>query len=190
MTATWAQINGGAGKNREKDDFYVTPPEATRKLLAVEKFEGWIWEPACGLGHISEELKAAGYKVYSSDLIDRGYGDGGCDFLLEWRDWKKPGATVVRNIVTNPPFKLAREFAEKALELATNKVAFLCRLQFLESLERKPFFESTPLARVWVFSKRLTMVAGGEVTGKGGMIPFAWFVWEHGYEGKPTLGWI
>lgn len=29
-------------------EFYPTPPEATRALLSVEKFEGNIWEPACG----------------------------------------------------------------------------------------------------------------------------------------------
>jgi hypothetical protein len=183
VSATWAQIAGGGGKDREKDDFYATPPLATQKLLKVEQFEGDIWEPACGMGHISTVLEDAGYCVLSTDLVDRGHGIGGIDFLLSSRD-EHP------NIITNPPFKLAQQFAERALEVTTQKVALLCRLQFLESLERKPFFESTPLKNVWVFSKRLTMVKGGEIKNQGGLIPFAWFVWEHGYTGKPTLGWI
>ncbi len=89
--------------NREKDDFYPTPPEGTRALLAVEKFEGPIWEPACGDGAISKELIAAGYNVESTDLVDRGYGQNGVDFLMEWQ----PRAP---NIVTNPPFKMVAPF--------------------------------------------------------------------------------
>jgi len=42
----------------------------------VESFEGQIWEPACGDGAISRVLEAAGYQVISTDLIDRGYGQG------------------------------------------------------------------------------------------------------------------
>ena len=40
-----------------------------------------IWECACGQGHLSEVLKANGYNVKSTDLIDRGYG-GHKTFLL------------------------------------------------------------------------------------------------------------
>ena len=42
--------------NRQKDDYYATPPEATQALLAVETFDGLIWEPCCGEGHISKVL--------------------------------------------------------------------------------------------------------------------------------------
>ncbi len=62
-------------------EFYPTPPEATRALLSVENFDGDIWEPACGDGAISRELTAAGYNVTSTDLIDRGFGTGGQNFL-------------------------------------------------------------------------------------------------------------
>lgn len=95
--ATWAQVNGsGQKENREKDDFYPTPPEGTAPLLAVERFDGPIWEPACGQGHMSRVLEDAGHDVISTDLVHRGYGEGGVDFLMEWR----PRAP---NIVTNPP---------------------------------------------------------------------------------------
>lgn len=170
-------------ENRQKDDFYPTPPEGTEALLSVESFDGPIWEPACGDGAVSEVLKAHGYTVISTDLVDRGYSDSGVDFLMEYRP-------LAPNIVTNPPFKYAQEFVEKALSLTTGKVAMLCRLAWLEGIERGQMFQSTPLARVWVFSKRLHMSRNGESNGGGGMIAFAWFVWEHGYTGKPTLGWI
>lgn len=174
--------------DREKDDYYPTPPSATRALLSVERFDGPIWEPACGCGAMSREIEAAGYDVESTDLIYRGYGRGNIDFLLDYQ-------TVAPNIVTNPPFKLAEEFARHALSRTTGKVAILARLAWLESKGRKTLFEGTPLASVWVFSERVGFKRGelaAETGGKrsGGMIAFAWFVWEHGYVGRPTLGWL
>lgn len=78
-------------------EFYPTPPEATRALLSVESFQGAIWEPACGDGAISKVLEAAGYQVVSTDLIDRGYGAGGHNFL-------KSTKPLAKNIITNPPY--------------------------------------------------------------------------------------
>ena len=34
--------------DREKNDFYATPSQATEKLLQVEQFDGKIYEPCCG----------------------------------------------------------------------------------------------------------------------------------------------
>ena len=123
----------------------------------------------------------------STDLIDRGYGKGGIDFLMEY-------AALAPNIVTNPPFKLAVPFVRKSLELTTGKVAMLLKIAFLEGIERSKLFATSPLARVHVFSQRLAFVPGGTTEARtldgGGMMAFAWFVWEHGYSGQPTLGWI
>ena len=46
-----------------------------------ETFEGTIWENCCGEGHLAEPMKARGYEVISTDLIDRGYGRGGVQLL-------------------------------------------------------------------------------------------------------------
>src|SRR3989304_715775 len=90
----WARGIAPDPINRERNDFYPTPPEATRALLGVERFVDAIWEPACGDGAICRELHAAGYEVEASDLIDRGYGEARVDFLMEQR----PRAP---NIITN-----------------------------------------------------------------------------------------
>lgn len=170
--------------NREKDDFYPTPPEGTHGLLMKETFDGAIWEPACGDGAIARPLEKWGYKVIATDLVDRGYGTPRVDFLMEHK-------SLAPNIVTNPPFKMVAPFIRKALDLSTGKVAMLLRLACLEGTERRKIYDESPLARVWVFSRRLTMKRGGYEGGEtGGMLAFAWFVWEHGYTGKPTLGWI
>lgn len=103
---------------------------------------------------------------------------------MEWQ-------SCAPNIVTNPPFKLAEHFVHKALSLSTGKVAMLTRLAWLEGKGRRVMFESTPLARVWVFAGRVTMPRGAMAdAGRGGMIAFAWLVWEHGHKGSPTIGWI
>lgn len=172
-------------ENRQKDDFYPTPPEAVRALLDAVKFTGLIWEPACGDGAISKVLIEAGHSVESSDLIDRGYGFVNRDFLLEW-------TTRVPNIITNPPFKHAEEFAVHALERTTDKVAFLCRLGWLEGIGRRSLFTTTPLSRVLVFSNRIPINRNNEPLppGSSGMIAFAWYVWEHGYKGKPQIDFL
>lgn len=184
-SAAWVRVTIPDAANREKDDWHPTPPEGTRALLSVEKFDGPIWEPACGDGAISKILEEAGHRVISTDLVNRGYGTPRVDFLME-------RVSLAPNIVTNPPFKYVEPFIAKALELSTQKVVMLARLALLEGARRKVMFESTPLARVWVFSKRLAIPRSGEVwrSKQGGMVAFAWFVFEHGHEGPPTLGWI
>jgi hypothetical protein len=173
--------------NREKDDFYATPAESTWALLRVEQFSRDVWEPACGDGAISKVLTENGYNVVSSDLVNRGYGESGIDFLMEWQ-------SRATNVVTNPPFKLSTKFVQKALQLTTGKVAMLLKVGFLEGIERAPVFDKSPFARLWIFRRRQSFLRGGvehvSMNGAGGMIAYGWFVWEHGYTGKPTLGWI
>lgn len=60
--------------DREENDYYATEPFAATLLMEQETFSPYIWECACGEGHLSKEFQKAGYHVYSSDLIDRGFG--------------------------------------------------------------------------------------------------------------------
>jgi len=184
------QVNGVAGnKNsgeREKNDFYPTPPYATQALLDRVVFKGDVWEPACGDGAISEVLKQNGFAVYSSDKYDRGYGDIGIDFVEDAQVFDK-----IPNIITNPPYKIAQEFVEQSLKLTDGKVAMLLKLNFLESARRYEMFKNTPLKHVLVFSKRLTFYEpDSDKKGKSGLLAYAWYVWEQGYEGQPQIDWI
>ena len=70
------------------------------------------------------------------------------------------------------------------------KVAMLCKLQFLEGAKRKTMFEKSPLKKVLVFSKRLSLTRNGEKMENGGMICFAWYIFHHGYTGEPMIGWL
>ncbi|AYJ85762.1 hypothetical protein D3Y57_06985 [Sphingomonas paeninsulae] len=184
-TSTYASAQRDDPENREENDFYPTHPSATRALLSVEKFDGPIWEPACGEGDMSRVLEAAGYDVISTDLIDRGYGEHGVDFLREWKS-RAP------NVATNPPFGIAMPFINCALQMSTGKVAMFLRLAFLEGQRRGAWFKRTPLKKVWVMSNRVPMQRGRLAVGEDGtgVLAFAWFIWEHGYEGEPSIGWL
>lgn len=188
-TLTGTSLSGtSVSRSRVLDDYYATPPESTKALLEVERFEGNILEPCCGEGHISDVLKESGYEVISNDMVDRGYGEFNEDYL-------KATKLKADNVITNPPFKYAKEFIEKSLHDTTGKVAMFCKIQLLEGVSRSKMFEDTPLKTVYVFTKRQNPLRNGSPVDENGKkwastMCFAWFVWEHGYEGSPEIKWI
>ena len=176
-------LTGDTDKPRSKQDFYRTPAWATEALLDVETFEGSISEPACGDGAISRllEQRYGTCAVTSKDVEDWGYGERQ-DFLTD--------DTIYDNIVTNPPYCLAKEFVQHGLACARSKVALLLKLNFLEGQERAKWLPHTPLATVYVFSRRLSFDRSGE-TGLGkGLLAYAWFVWDKTHKGSPQIKWL
>jgi hypothetical protein len=173
------------GIARPAMDFYPTPRRGITSLLEVEDFDGDIWECACGDGAISKVLEVYQYTVISTDIEPRGYGTQQ-DFLsLTLPDLLAP------NIITNPPFTMAQEFAERALKLGCTKLALLCKLAFLEGVSRSAWLETTPLKAVYVFKRRLKFTRNGDENIKGGgMIAFAWFIWERGHALEPVIRWL
>lgn len=178
-------------KERENDDFYATDPIAINVLLEEGGLilDEYVWECACGEGHLSERLKEYGYDVKSTDLIDRGYGSGGVDFLTYDKKWNG-------DIITNPPYKYAKEFIEHALDIVPEgkQVVMFLKIQFLEGKARKKLFEKYPPKNVFVASGRILcaknalfdeMRAGG-----GSAVAYAWYVWEKGYKGDTIIKWI
>lgn len=172
-------------KNRESDDFYATDPKAVDMLCNLEKFSQTILEPACGQGHIAKALEARGYKVLAYDLIDRGYGTTGIDFLTFDRQ------NVNADVITNPPYKLAQEFVEKAMDVVASghKVAMFLKLTFLETAKRRELFKKYPPKTVYVASQRIACWPNGKPTAQS-MVCYAWFVWEKGFSGDTVLKWF
>ena len=189
---TGGKLAGGNPKNnRVEHDYYATPSQATLDILDREFLNGSILEPACGEGHISKLLveRYPNSEVISTDLIDRGYGEGDINFLTH--DFGRK----FDNIITNPPFKYAKEFIERGLELANDKVIMFAKIQLLESETRKELFENYPPTYVYVFSKRVNPLRNGSPVDENGKkwsstMCFAWFVWEIGYTGEPMIRWI
>lgn len=81
----------------------------------------------------------------STDLIDRGYGQGGVDFLQTDEMWDG-------DIITNPPYKYAKEFVEHAMNVIPDgrKVFMFLKLQFLEGKARGELFKKYPPKCVYV----------------------------------------
>jgi hypothetical protein len=179
---------------RHEDDWYVEPASAVAALIAVERFGGLVWDPCCGGGTIPDAMTVAGIAAVGSDLVDRAGGRflAPLDFLA---DGLPSGSERPDHIVMNPPYNRAREFVGRARQIARCRVAMLGRLAFLESTGRGPWFATTGLSRVWVFSDRVSMppgdkLAAGKIKRGGGAVAYAWFVWDREAERPTRLGWI
>ena len=100
------------------------------------------------------------------------------------------------DIITNPPYKYAKEFVEHALDISVDgvKVAMFLKLTFLEGKARKKLFEKYPPKTVYVSSARLQCAKNGDFEkygkGVGTAVAYGWYVWEKGFNGKPTIEWI
>ena len=100
--------------------------------------------------------------------------------------------------MTNPPYRYAKEFVLKALELLPHgsKCCMLLRLQFLEGKARyEEIFRESPPRRIYVFTERLQCAKNGDFeqikAAGGSAVAYAWFVWVKGNKNKTTtVNWI
>lgn len=176
-----AQKRVRSNADRHEEDFYATSYETTEYLLQFETFHHRIIEPACGEGHISKVLIRGGYDVQSFDLIDRGYGLCGLDFLQDnFLDTFKGQA----DFVINPPYSLAMEFIAKALELTHRKIAILLPTDYLSRLNWCPHLKS-----VLCFARHTDIAKNAEFElyhGKN-MKDYGWFIFDTTFNGNPQL---
>ena len=171
---------------REENDFYATEPKAAELLLDVVPELNNIWECACGQGHLAKVFGNVDKLGKATDLIDRGYGATE-DFLQS----KEPYHNG--DIVTNPPYKYAKEFVEKALELVDvgRYVCMFLKVLFLESRSRKELFIKFPPKVIYVSSSRINCAKNGDFdTYTSLAIAYAWYVWQKGYNGESVIKWI
>lgn len=184
---------------REQDDFYATDPEALEKLINgcsdwlsyifADARKAYIWECACGNGNLAECLKENGFNVHASDLKDRGYGVSGLNFL----DTPISGNNLV--ILTNPPYSLANEFILHALEILPEGGVYiaLMNITYLAGQKRyREIYSKGSLREVYIFSKRIECWRNNDrdTYGNKAMVDFAWYVFQKGYKGQPTLYWL
>lgn len=174
---------------RANDDYYCTPPQAVEELLKREQFNHYILEPAVGGGSIAAVLVDHNHKVQSMDIVDRGYiGTEVKDFLATVKD----DLNFSPDIITNPPYAMAKEFVEHALDISMDsvKVAMFLKIQFLESKKRYELFKKYPPKKIYVFVNRVNCGKNGIFGKESSAVCYAWFVWEKGYKGLPQVDWI
>jgi len=162
---------------RARNDLYVEPFWCSARLFDVETFPEPVWDPCAGTGTIVESACAAGLRYAASDIST------GRDFLIEPALIPPPFS-----VVTNPPYALAREIVERAIELGAIKVAFLFPVARTNAAWR--WLESLPLARLYLLTPRPSVPP---ITAKkvgGGRVDFCWLVLDRRHKGPPTFGWL
>jgi hypothetical protein len=162
-------------------DAYFSPPEAVHSLLRLEA------DYLAGDGAMVRPLQQAGLKVIASDIAD--YGLSGCEAGVDYL--RARPSKGVGGIITNPPYKLAMSFAQKAIA-EVPYLALLLRTNFLESVNRLAFFRRYPPARLWVSSRRLPMMhrLGWQGPRAANNTCFAWFVWDNEAKETCRFGWF
>lgn len=187
-----------------KLDDYPTQPWGTRALMMMFDRHGLQYrgkvcrEPAANRGYMVRPLAEHFEHVIASDVHDYGRGYRIDDFLkpaipLEPVDW----------IITNPPFKLGVEFAQRALARCTIGCALLVRTAFTEGVDRyRTIYEHSRPDFNFQFVERLPLVKGRCVrteinpkTGKEDLVTtataYCWLVWFKDSPRKVTIqDWI
>ena len=161
-------------------------------LLDVEPELNNIWECACGEGHLAKVFDKYGKLGKASDLVDRSYGIQE-DFINNIFVNFNPQFQWGGDIVTNPPYKFAKEFVLQALKVIPDgrKVCMFLKLTFLEGKERKDMFKEYPPQTVYVSSSRILCARNGDFDSfDSSATAYAWFVWEKGYKGDTVIKWI
>ncbi|HKN10315.1 MAG TPA: class I SAM-dependent methyltransferase, partial [Pseudomonadota bacterium] len=166
------------------------------------QFDGLIWEPACGDGAIAKELARNGHSVHSTDLVDRGYGIGGIDFLAPDvldRAWLYGRAPTGTHIVTNPPYSYRRgigdKFVGQALRITREtggKVAMLLNLGSLAHPMRTSKWRNDPPAAIHIMDE-LVCWPNGNRRQAGRYIAehrYCWIVWTHQPHGPTKVTWL
>ena len=171
---------------REKDDFYPTPPEPTRAFLHAEidrlRDFGTIWEPAAGDGAMVREMESVGLTVCASDLVDRGCGAD----IRSFYDFPVAPAGA---IVTNPPFQEcgwgngnARWLYHALDTLGVEYMALLMNWSFPGAGGLAPFWAKFPPARVYLMRWKIDFTGQGAPPMLNGF-----FVWDRAWSGETVL---
>lgn len=181
---------------REANDWYVEPKWCSLRLFEEESFRGEICDPACGGGNIVRSAMAHGFTTTGMDVVQRDATFGAIE-----QDWLAYQGRGFDNIVSNPPFGLCDDrkagthpFVEQCLRYTHRKVALLLPANWIQGDKRSRWLERSPLRRVWFISPRPSMppgqvVATGQKPGNG-TTDYAFFVWQHDYDGAPEIRWL
>jgi hypothetical protein len=181
---------------REQHDWYQEPSWVSARLFEEEPFRGEICDVACGGGNIVKSAARAGFRAKAMDLMRRTD-----EIIVQEQDWLSYDDRSFDNIVSNPPFKLCDDrkakshpFVEKCLAKADRKVALLLPANWVQGDMRSRWLQASPLRRVWFISPRPSMppghvIAAGMKPGNG-TTDYAWFVWQHDYDGPPEVRWL
>jgi SAM-dependent methyltransferase len=173
---------------RAELDYYPTPAwcvDAIKPFLCPGRS---VLDPACGQGELLIHFGVSGETSLLGIELD-GLRALAAERIATQRvieadalavDWPK-----VDLVICNPPFSLSLEFVEKSLQqqLPHTTHAFLLRLSFLESRERRALHKLHP-SDVYVLSERPKFRPNRHGKMATDSITCAWFVWGPGRGGR------
>lgn len=184
-------LDGSYGRvdalERETDDFYPTPPEPTRALIAAERARladfPAIWEPAAGDGAMVREMQRVGLKVVASDLIDRGCGAE----IRSFFDYTNAPAPA---IVTNPPYHEVN-CRDGDGRWIGHALGTMWGVEYMALLLNWSWPGAAGLAGIWAYfppARVYLMRWKIDFTGQGAPpMLHGWFVWDQRHEGETVL---
>lgn len=173
------------------DDF-PTPPWATRALcewlMESELLREQICrEPAANRGHMVRPLTEYFNRVEASDIHDYGAGFQVEDYLFG------PDQPAVDWTITNPPFRLAEQFIDRALRTSRKGAAVIVRTAFLEGIGRwQRIFAPNPPSDILQFTERCAMFRGRlGMPKETSATAYCWIVWRTSHAvGAPKFHWL
>lgn len=177
---------------RDALDDFPTPMWATRALCHWLAARGHLLtfqiarEPCANRGYMVAPLEEFFAAVSAADVHNYGVGYTVADYLFgplpDDADWT----------VMNPPFRLAQQFIERALQTSGSGVAVFVRSAFLEGETRfKELFSKHPPAAILQFSERVVIHKGamrrkgekyidaeGIERSASSATAYCWIIWE------------
>lgn len=182
------------GYDRHVSDYYKTPVNKIVEFLnEFNKYEqvfmqreSEILDPCAG-GKENEvmsyptalmEIGVPKEQIKTIDIREDSLAELKVDYLKHKLNYK-PSA-----IITNPPFLLAREIIEKALNDVEDNgfVIMLLRLNFFGGKKRKDLWDTYMPKYTFVHNRRMSFTDDG----KTDSIEYAHFVWQKGFNPKFT----
>jgi len=191
MVKLGRMMTGGESpkRKRRKHEFYETPLLATLGLIQAERrhlSDLVAWECATGKDALARPLRSICEAVYTSDLIERlpprpnhfpnvdflGYYDDNADNLMKSIRIAHHGSRI--GIVTNPPFKYAIDFIDRALNhYQADYLALFLKSTFFHADSRANVFETLGPTVRYDLTWRCDFTGEGKPTMEG-----TWFVWD------------
>jgi hypothetical protein len=186
---------------KERHGHYVEPSWVSARLFEVDDFgppSTLIYDPSCGWGTILRSAIDAGYRAAGGDVVDRlhrrEFGLSTTRFYKsDFLNGGMPTRSPVMSIVCNPPFDQIEAFCERALEVASYKVAMIMLLRRIAAAR---WLDRMPLETIYMLNPRPSMppgswIAKGNAPG-GGTQDFCWLVFNklRSPRLRPVVRWL
>lgn len=183
-----SSTNRSSAREEHIADYYVTPVYKIKEFLnefikyEPTAFDGYIIDPCAGGDNkhpmsypkaLEEVFNDKNYKIFTMDIRDDSLANFKCDYL------KTDIPTKPDTIITNPPFAIAKDIINKALNDVKDNgfVIMLLRLNYMGGQLREDLWKTQMPKYIFVHNRRMSFTDDG----KTDSIEYAHFVWQKGY---------